>query len=394
MIRTLRLKFICVTMVIVTVLLGVIFGLVIQRTAADLEENSIEFLRHAADGPDRPGPPGKTRPPCFIIRVTPWGQTLERRNGFDLSDEQMLTDIVALAAASEEEIGILPEYGLRYHRMTRYDSLTLVFVDITGELHTLRDLRLNCAAIGVLALLVFWVICIWLARWVVRPVERAWAEQRQFVADASHELKTPLTVIMTNAELLQSDPGQDQYARSILTMSHRMRALVEGLLELARVDNGAVRAAFTDTDLSALVEEELLPFEPLYFERALTLSSELEPGLHVHGSDRHLRQVLAILLDNALRYSLPGSQVRVRLVRQGGSALLTVTNPGGPLSPEECRSIFRRFYRIDKARSGGGYGLGLPIAQGIVTDHGGKIWAESREDLVSLSVQLPLKRNS
>ena len=133
---------------------------------------------------------------------------------------------------------------------------------------------------------------------------------------------------------------------------------------------------------------------PKSFERELTLCAELEPGLRVSGSDRHLRQVLSILLDNAMHYSAPGSSVQVRLGRQNSNALLTVTNPGGPISPEDCRSIFRRFYRIDKARSGGGYGLGLPIAQGIVTDHGGKIWAESREELVSLSVQLPLKRNS
>ena len=396
MIRTLRLKFICVTMAIVTVLLGVIFGLVIHTTAVDLEEQSIEFLRHAADGPDRPGPqggpPSKLQLPCFIVRVTPRGQSVERSDSFDLSDEQMLTDIISEAKVSETEVGELTEYSLRFCRLERPTGLTLIFADISTEKATLRDLQLNCIAIGTLSLLVFWGISILLARWAVRPVERAWAEQRQFVADASHELKTPLTVIMTNAELLQSDPGQEQYARSILTMSQRMRALVEGLLELARVDNGAVRAVFTEVDLSALVEEELLPFEPLYFERALTLSSELEPGLRVSGSDRHLRQVLSILLDNAMHYSLPGSQVRVRLVRQGGSALLTVTNPGGPLSPEECRSIFRRFYRIDKARSGGGYGLGLPIAQGIVTDHGGRIWAESREELVTLSVQLPLKR--
>ena len=173
-------------------------------------------------------------------------------------------------------------------------------------------------------------------------------------------------------------------------MSRRMRELVESLLELARVDNGAVRAAFEELDLSALVADELLPFEPLFFEGGLTLESQLEEGLRISGSDRHLRQVLTILLDNALRYSPENAAVRVALTRQGSNALLTVTNPGS-LTKEQCRSIFRRFYRADPARTAGGSGLGLAIAQGIALDHGGKLWADSREGDVTLSLTLPLK---
>ena len=261
-------------------------------------------------------------------------------------------------------------------------------MDISAERAAMRNLRLTCVGIGLLALGLFWAVSFLLARWAVRPVERAWEEQRQFVSDASHELKTPLTVILTSAELMQTDPDP-QHPRSILAMSRRMRELVESLLELARVDNGAVRAAFGELDLSALVADELLPFEPLYFECGLTLESQLEEGLHISGSDRHLRQVLTILLDNALRYSPENAAVRVELTRQGSSALLTVANPG-ELTREQCRSIFRRFYRADPARTAGGSGLGLAIAQGIVADHGGKIWADSREGTVTLNVSLPL----
>ena len=139
------------------------------------------------------------------------------------------------------------------------------------------------------------------------------------------------------------------------------------------------------------MEDELLPFEPVYFERGLELDCDAEANLRVTGSPRHLRQVLAILLDNAMNHSPEGSAVRVRLRQNGGSALLTVTNPG-TLSKEDCRNIFLRFYRVDAARSGGGYGLGLPIAKGIVQDHGGKIWAESRDGTVTFSVQLPFRK--
>ena len=377
------------TMAIFTGLLCVIFGLVIHFTGQTLQADSIRALRQAAQESIQPGIPGQLRQPCFLVRVTPWSQTIQNTGGFDLSDSQMLTDIMSQAAASEAELGVLEEYDLRFYRIQRPGELTLVFMDISGEKAALGNLTWTCVGIGMFSAALFWGVSILLARWAVRPVERAWAEQRQFVADASHELKTPLTVILTNAELMQTQPDP-QYARSVLTMATRMRALVESLLELARVDNGAVRAAFEATDLSALVEEELLPFEPVYFERGLELDWAVEPDLHVLGSPRHLRQVVSILLDNAVNHAPDGSAVRLRLQRQGSTALLTVTNPGD-LSREDCRNIFLRFYRVDAARSGGGYGLGLPIAQGIVHSHGGKIWAESREGTVTLTVQLPLR---
>lgn len=392
MIRTLRLKFMAVTMAVVTVLLSVIFGLVIHFTGTNLQIESVRFLRTAAESPVQPGLPGEVPLPCFVVRVNLWGQTVQSSGGFDLSDEEMMTDIVALAASSETDVGVLEEYDLRFLRVQRPGELTLAFTDISGEKATLRNLRLTCAGIGLLSIAVFFGVSFLLAQWAVRPVERAWAEQRQFVADASHELKTPLTVILTNAELMQTEPDP-QYARSVLTMSQRMRTLVESLLELARVDGGAVREVFEDTDLSSLLEDELLPFEPVYFERGLTLESEICEGIRVSGSPRHLRQVVSILLDNAMNHSPEGSTVEVRLTRQGSSALLTAANPAPPMSREDCQSIFRRFYRADPARSGGGYGLGLPIAQGIIADHGGKIWAESRDGLLIFSASIPLRRN-
>ena len=396
MIRSLRRKFIAMTMAVFSLLLCVIFSLVVHFTGQNLEAESVRFLQAAAQSSLHPGLPGQVRLPCFIIRVTPWGQSIQSGGGFDLSDEQMLSEIVTLAASAGEELGVLEDYSLRYYRSRQPGELTLVFADISGEEATLRSLVWTCVQIGIAAIAAFWAVSILLARWAVRPVEQAWQEQRQFVADASHELKTPLTVILTNADLLRTpdtDPEQrSRYTQSILTMSHRMRALVEGLLELARVDNGAVRAAFEDVDLSGLVNEELLPFEPLYFEQELHLESQIDDDLRLSGSPRHLRQALGILLDNAMKYSPRGSTVHFTLTRQGNNALLTAANPGGPLNREECQNIFRRFYRIDKARSTGGYGLGLPIARGIIADHGGKIWAESQDGWVIFRVQLPLKK--
>ena len=258
----------------------------------------------------------------------------------------------------------------------------------------MRSLTDTCILIGVLGFAVFLGLSFLLARWAVKPVETAWNQQRQFVADASHELKTPLTVILTNAELLQ-EPEYDEQARSrfvdsIMTMSHQMRGLVESLLELARVDNGGQNMVFSRLNFSELVSDALLPFEPVYFEKGLTLESNVEENLFVRGSQQHLKQVADILLDNASKYAFADSTVRVILRRQGSHCLLSVASAGDTISKEDLKNIFKRFYRMDKARSmNHSYGLGLSIADSIVGKHGGKIWAESADGVNTFFVQLP-----
>lgn len=212
----------------------------------------------------------------------------------------------------------------------------------------------------------------------MRPVERAWQQQRQFVAAASHELKTPLTVIMTNAELLQDEADEARrstFSSSILTMSRQMRALIEQMLELARTDSAESHLVLRPVDLSGLTARSLLPFEPLFFEQGLTLISQVDEGITVSGDEEALRRVLEILLDNAQKYSSPGGETQVTLHRRGRNhCALTVANQGEPIPPEARRQIFQRFYRADPARSrNGSFGLGLSIAEGIVAQHHGTI---------------------
>ena len=234
-----------------------------------------------------------------------------------------------------------------------------------------------------------------LSIWAIRPVEEAWRQQKQFVSDASHELKTPLTVIMANAELLQqpgySDEQRRGFSESILSMSRQMRQLVESLLDLARLDSlRETESLVSETDLSSLVEDCVLPFEPLYFERGLLLETEVEPGIRVQGNDRVLRQCVDILLDNAQKYSDPGT-VHVRLRRNGRQAELTVTNPTSELSDNERRNIFKRFFRRDTARTAtGSYGLGLAIAEGIVERHKGEISCGWENGEICFTVLIPL----
>ena len=243
----------------------------------------------------------------------------------------------------------------------------------------------------------FLAISLKLAAWTVKPVERAWQQQRQFVSDASHELKTPLTVIMTNAELLQSEENdrdsQVRFSANILTMSRQMRALVEQMLELARADSGQGKADLRPVDLSTLAADALLPFDPVFFEQGLMLSSQLAEGINVNGDAGRLKEVLDILLDNARKYTEPPGTVNVRLERWGHHRCrLTVSNPGPPLSAAEQKDIFKRFYRTDPARSrDGSFGLGLSIAQRITEEHHGRIWVESSGGYNRFTVELPAR---
>ena len=398
MLKKLRVRFVCINMVIVLVMLSVIFGTVLSFTRQNLARESISMMRSVAENPTQSNWHGASsaRLPYFTVRISSRGGTRSAGSSYyDLTDSELLNELLEKAMSGEEDVGYIREYKLRYFRTRQLGSDYIIFADVSSEEATLRGLWKNCLLIGAGSLAVFFLISLMLARWAVKPVDRAWTQQKQFVSDASHELKTPLTVILTNAELLQdgSYPPEERqkFASNILTMSHQMRSLVEGLLDLARVDNGAVRTAFTDVDLSALAEDAVLPFEPVFFERGLTLSASVEPGIRCRGSEAHLRRVAEILLDNAQKYSDPGSTVEFRLEKQGKShCLLRVNSPGEPLSAQECRDIFKRFYRADKARSSdGGYGLGLAIAESIVRDHSGKIWCESSDRANVFYVQLP-----
>lgn len=388
MIRKLRIKFICMTMALVTIVLVFMLGMQYRSTRESMERESLEVLRSAVTAPMDMNRPGDFTQPCFVLIETLQGNLLVSSNlYYDLSDLTLLREIYRQASAAGESTGVLSDFNLRF---LRSDAL-YAFTDITAEIQILNTLLRNCVLFGAAGFFSFLLITVLLSRWIVRPVEQAWQQQRQFVADASHELKTPLTVILTNAELLQ-EGGDARCVSNILTMSHQMRGLVESLLQLARADCGRTKAELASLDYSKLVEDALLPFEPLYFEQGLALESEIAPDITLTGSESHLRQVVEILLDNGQKYSDPGGTIRLRLQRQGrNQCLLRVSTPGRELTDSECRDIFKRFYRVDKARSmNHSYGLGLAIAQRITEDHKGRIWAESGSGENTFCVQLPL----
>ena len=400
MIRKLRIKFVLVIMAIVMVLLGCILGMVIRFTGQSMQMESINMMRAITAAPFQQGLPGKpmddeVRLPFFTVQLDERGELMAVSGGyFDLSDREYLQKIVDAAQYSGQETGELEEQDLRYLKVASPRGLTIVFSDTTTERATLKNLLYGCLGIFFVAMIVFLGISILLSRWVIKPVAKAWDQQRQFVADASHELKTPLAVIMANAELMQNEetPEEDKkkFSGNILSTTYQMRSLVENMLEMARVDNGTVKMNFAQLDMSELINDAVLSFQLLYEEKGMQLRCDVAEGIFVNGSQQHLYQVMDVLLDNALKYGAPDSEVRVELANAGRNCVLSVASSGDPISKEDLKNIFKRFYRADKARSfNGSYGLGLSIAESIVQAHKGKIWAQSKNGLNVFYVQIP-----
>ena len=399
MIKKLRFKFVIINMAMMSVMLCVILGMLYNFTRNNLITENVSLMKSIAANPFQMGRPGEysddLQLPYFSLQIGHRGELLATGGGYyDLSDLELLTELIADTLGSGRETGVVKEHNLRFYQTTNPAGTVLVFTDMSSEQNTLENLLQTSVFIGILSFFGFLLISIFLSRWAIKPVEKAWIQQKQFVADASHELKTPLTVIMTNSELLQnpeySQEDKVQFSQSILTMARQMRYLVESMLELARADNQQKQLALSTVNFSRLTEDAAISFEGVFFEKGLRVVSEIEPGLCVNGNEQALRQVIDILLDNAGKYSYAAGETAVRLCSTGyNRCRLAVTNPGEPIAQEDLANIFRRFYRADKARGrDGSFGLGLSIAQNIIEQHHGKIWAESHNGFNTFYVEL------
>ena len=400
MLKKLRIQFVCINMTIFLLMLGIIFGLLLHFTRQNLESESVQMMQALALAPvqpDRPDMPSEqVRLPYFTLQLGARGEIILKNGGFyDLSDEAFLHDLVEATITAKSHTGILQDYNLRFCRVVTPDAQYVVFADISSEMRTMEHLIQNCLLVGLASSLVFLLISSLLALWTVRPVEEAWKQQRQFVADASHELKTPLTVILANAELLRlpdyDDADRTQLSDGIYSMARQMQELVTRLLELARAERGGGKTELVPLNLSQLVSDAIDTMELFCQERDRSITRELQPDLYVKGDPAGLLQVTDILLDNAVKYSEPQSDIRVSLAQQGRHCVLSVASVGNPLSKADLKNVFKRFYRVDKSRSArGSYGLGLSIAAGLVQQHRGKIWAECSGNRNTFFVRLRL----
>ena len=400
MIRRLRWKFILINLLLVGVVLTVVLALLLTSNAHRLADQSNAALRMTLNRADGEYPPrfeiGILLPeqeladgersaslvPVFSVTVE-GEQVREVYNGLQVDvSEQTAAQAAQEALATGQNSGVLPSLDLRFLMEQLPDgTVRIAFADRSWETSSMRNLLLSCLLIWLLAMAAFFFVGLFLASLALRPVEKAWKQQRQFVADASHELKTPLTVILANTSIVLSHPtdsiaSQSKWLDYTQEEARQMKGLVEDLLFLAKSDDARQAPRPAQVDLSQLVQGCLLPFEPVAFEAGVTLEARIDPGLTLTGDEGQLRRLVRILLDNAVKYAgRERPAVRVTLTRQQDRLRLSVHHTGAPIPPEHLPHLFERFYRADAARdrSQGGYGLGLAIAKSITEAHRGKI---------------------
>lgn len=412
MIRKLRLKLVAICMAMVTAVLAAVFLSVYFAMRQNVRDLSRQLLYRVAQESayafgGQPsvgisiGGDQTILLPYFTVNVYPGGGTyfadVTGGTYANLDDSEALTAILQDCLEQGKSEGIIQDYHLRYLRQDMGRYFRLAFVDMSMERAMLQEMMSSYLVIGAAALLLLLGASILLARWATRPVERAWRQQRQFLSDASHELKTPLTVILSNAELLEACPLADkpaQWADNIHSEAQQMRSLVEEMLTLARADNMVRTAVLGELSLSDVVTDCALAFEPVAFEAGKSLLEQIEPDITVLGDRDKLRQLVSVLLDNAIKYGADGGTVTLSLQKTDRQARLVVANPGTPIPAEQLPRLFERFYRADASRGEqSGFGLGLPIAQTIAGEHRGTLRAESDLTSTRFIFTMPLKRS-
>lgn len=308
----------------------------------------------------------------------------------------------ALANITGKGSCIIEDNDWMYIVMPHDGGKKLVFLNISSQQGILTNLVYTFSGVAVIMLIVIFFISGFFADRSIKPVKEAYDKQKQFVADASHELKTPLTVINTNVDVLLSNEDDNirthsKWLHYIKSEVERMTKLTNDLLYLTQVDYSEKKMIFSNLDFSETVENVILTMEAAIYEHNITFNYDIDPGLTVYGNSEQLQQVTMILLDNALKYTNKKGKIDVSLKKAHNSIVFSITNTGEGIGKEHLDKIFDRFYRTDKsrARESGGYGLGLSIAKAIVEQHKGRIYAKSTvNESTTFTFELPLGANS
>lgn len=406
MIKKLRRKFILIVMSLISaVLLTVFIGIGVYY-ASSLRTEAYQALEAAIERPaEERGPKfqiggqvpeGFEHDPMAILTVSKEGIVkLISAERIDI-DTASLQDITQDILNTNQNRGELKAYDIRYVLNVKDGKIKIALMPLSLE-HARLNKVLLTSGLGIIgAFFVILLASIFLSHWVLRPVEIAWKQQRQFVADASHELKTPLTVILANTGILKSHP-EDTITKQMTWITNteeeakQMKGLVEDMLFLAKSDDASLETIMQSFDLSEAINAAALTFEPLAFEQGRSLAVNIEPNISIIGNEEQIKQVMGILIDNAIKYSNSNSEINISLKKEQNEAKIMVSNMGPIISKDEMKHLFDRFYIADPSRTEKGNGLGLSIAQNIILKHKGHILAESDANNTRFQISLPIK---
>lgn len=314
-------------------------------------------------------------------------------------DKEYLEEHIDSIVESKAEMGFVSGY-VRYVKAEEGSIVRISFNNFVSRNNSLVPYFISALASLFVGVSCYLFISIFLAKIAIKPAEDSWKKQRQFVADASHELKTPLSVIMANIDIMAAHPdktvqSQMQWLENSKAEAQRMAGLVADLLFLAKNDDG-VQVELSDTNLSEAVGAIVLSHDAIFYENGKEFSYDVQSDLHVEGNNGQLKQLVTILLDNANKYSEGSGNIHLRLCGNGRHAVLSVSNNCASLSQDQLQHLFDRFYTIDPSRnkSNGGNGLGLSIAKTICETHRGSIVASYENGSITFTATLPLQKSS
>ncbi len=298
-----------------------------------------------------------------------------------------------------EEIMQIGEFPFRYRNVKLENYGVLLLISSISERHDLDSLLSVLTTVGAIAFIIILMLCVLLSGKIIEPAAKVWEKQKGFVADASHELKTPLTVISATLDVIRQNPDgtiadQKKWLDNIDSEISDMKKLIDDMLELAKLDSAvSTQKIYGKINLSDIVTEAGLVCESRVIEIGTDIDLDVEDEVYINGDEREIKQVIMILLDNAIKNTPIGGKITLTLSRSKGEAVIVCHNTGDGIPESELKAIFDRFYRADesRARISGGFGLGLAIAKGITEAHSGRIYAESElHSWTKFTVRLPI----
>ena len=422
MIRKLQKKFIVAAIIAVFLVLLLLIGAIniinyrslvadADSTLQILAENGGSFpgqmLRPQQDAP----PPEGGRTGALEPRPGDFGELAYQSRyfaaWFDADGNCTRLDLENVASQTEEDARSLAESvyaksgdrgfadAYRYRRTSADGETMLLFLNCQRELATFRTFLYASAGISAIGLLAVFLLLVLFSGRIVRPIAESYEKQKRFITDAGHELKTPITIIQADADVLASEleAEDNEWITDIRRQTHRLAELTSDLVYLSKMEETDAALAMQAFPLSELAEETAQSFRSVARAQNKQFDASIAPDLQICGDEKAVAKLLSILLDNAMKYSTPEGTVTLALERVGKNARLTVRNSTAPMEPGNADHLFERFARADASRSSetGGFGLGLAIAKAVTEAHKGRIHAES-EDGVSLKVtaELPL----
>lgn len=398
MFKQLKRKFIVISMVLLTSIIILICSSIYISTKSNSERIIFSQLRESLST-IKIGAPADKNPynkDTILIVYDLKSSRILHINESSI-EESYIIDIVDSALKKNSQEGFIEsnDYNLAYVYRPIPGGLEMAFKDSTMYKRTIRRLIISALIIGSISIFLSYLICLYIANKAVKPVEESYNSQKRFIADASHELKTPLAIVKTNVEILKSNKketveSQGKWINYISFQTDRMEKLINDLLYLAKADNNEILGVKSEFDISYVIMNQLLSFEAIIYENELKLNYDIQDNIEFCGNKEGINQLVGILVDNAIKHSYKNKEIEISLKERKGIINFSVTNYGDTIAEKDLDKIFERFYRIDKSRSRekGGYGLGLSIAKTIVKKENGKIKAVSKNNKTTFIVEL------